>query len=86
MLKVAVIYGGVSTEHDVSMISGKNIIDNLDKEKYKVYPAKITKEGIWEDENDRKIKDVIKFLKDMDVVIPALHGLKRRRWYNSRDA
>ena len=29
MIKVAVIYGGMSTEHDVSMVSAQNVIENL---------------------------------------------------------
>ena len=34
MIKLGVIYGGVSTEHEVSKMSAKSVIDNLDKEKY----------------------------------------------------
>ena len=75
MIKLAVIYGGMSTEHDVSMISGKNVIDNLDKSKYDIYPLTITKEGKWIDKREREIKDVFKLLKEMDVVFPVLHGL-----------
>ena len=60
MLKVAVIYGGMSTEHDVSLISGKNVIDNLDKSKYEIYEIKITKDGKWLDKRDREIKDIYK--------------------------
>ena len=75
MLKVAVIYGGMSTEHDVSLISGKNVMDNLDKDKYEIYPLTITREGKWLDKREREIKDVFKLLKEMDVVFPVLHGL-----------
>ena len=75
MIKVAVIYGGMSTEHDISMISGKNVIDNLDRSKYDIYPLIITKEGKWTDKRAREIKDVFKLLKEMDVVFPVLHGL-----------
>ena len=75
MLKVAVIYGGMSTEHDVSIVSGKNVMDNLDKSKYEIYPIMITKEGKWLDKRDREIKDVFKLLREMDVVFPVLHGL-----------
>ena len=75
MKKVAVIYGGMSTEHDVSLISGKNVIDNLDKSKYEIYEIKITKDGKWLDKRDREIKDIYKLLKEMDVVFPVLHGL-----------
>ena len=55
MLKVAVVYGGMSTEHDVSLVSGKNVIDNLDKTKYDIYEIRITKEGTWIDKKDREI-------------------------------
>ena len=75
MLKVAVIYGGMSTEHEVSIISGKNVMDNLDKSKYDIYPIKITKDGKWLDKREREVKDVFKLLKEMDVVFPVLHGL-----------
>ncbi len=75
MVKLAVIYGGMSTEHDVSMISGKNVLDNLDKSKYDIYLLTITKEGKWLDKREREIKDIFKLLKEMDVVFPVLHGL-----------
>ncbi len=75
MKKVAVIYGGMSSEHDVSMVSGKNIADSIDKSKYEVYPVIITKEGNWLDKNNKEIKNIIQYLKDMDVVFPVLHGL-----------
>lgn len=72
--KIAVIYGGMSTEHDISLISGKNIILNLDKEKYDIYPITIEKNGTWK-YNDKKLENIISTLKKMDVVFPALHGL-----------
>lgn len=74
MLKLAVIYGGKSTEHNVSIVSGKNIINALNKEKYEIYPVQITEEGNWM-QNNKEIKDIVKFLKSMDVVFPVLHGL-----------
>ena len=75
MIKIGVVYGGMSTEHDVSLISGKNVIENLDKSKYEIYEMKITKDGKWLDKRDREIKDVYKLLKEMDTVFPVLHGL-----------
>ena len=36
MKKVAVIFGGMSSEHDVSIISGKSVLKNIDKQKYDV--------------------------------------------------
>ena len=58
MKKVAIIYGGMSSEHDVSMVSGQNVIDNIDKTKYDIYPLIITKEGKWIDKREKEIKDM----------------------------
>ena len=35
-IKVGVIFGGQSTEHDVSVVSGSSVIKNLNKEKYEI--------------------------------------------------
>lgn len=45
--KLGVIFGGISTEHDVSIVSGTSVIENLDKDKYEIYPMYISKEGKW---------------------------------------
>lgn len=47
MLKVAIIFGGMSTEHDISIISGTSILKNIDKEKYEIFPIYINKIGEW---------------------------------------
>lgn len=46
-IKVAVLFGGRSAEHEVSLQSAKNIIAALDKEKYEVIPIGIDKKGRW---------------------------------------
>lgn len=46
-MKLAVIFGGMSTEHDVSIVSGTSIIKNLKQDKYDIYPIYIDEEGIW---------------------------------------
>lgn len=46
-LNVCVIFGGKSTEHDVSVISAKNIISNMDKSLYDVHMIYITRDGQW---------------------------------------
>lgn len=46
-LTVAVIFGGQSSEHEVSRVSASTIISNLDPEKYYVIPVGITKDGKW---------------------------------------
>ncbi len=45
--KLGVIFGGISTEHDVSVVSGTSVIENLNKTKYEIYPIYITKDGKW---------------------------------------
>lgn len=46
-IRVAVIYGGTNTEHEVSIVSARSIITNLDSNKYDVVPIKITKQNLW---------------------------------------
>ncbi len=46
-LKLCVIFGGMSTEHYVSITSGTSVIKNLNKEKYEIYPIYIAKDGKW---------------------------------------
>ncbi|MBE7558020.1 D-alanine--D-alanine ligase [bacterium] len=46
-LKVAVLFGGPSTERVVSIESGKNVIKNLDPDRYDVIPVEIDRTGRW---------------------------------------
>lgn len=46
-IKLGVIFGGQSTEHDVSIVSGTSVIKNLNKEKYEILPIYIDKQGAW---------------------------------------
>ena len=46
-LNVAVIFGGASSEHEVSCKSAVNVLSILDSDKYNVYKLGITKEGAW---------------------------------------
>ena len=46
-LKLSVLFGGVSTEHNVSILSGTSVIKNLDKKKYDIFPIYISKDGNW---------------------------------------
>ena len=72
--KLGVIYGGMSSENEVSKVSASYVLNNLDKDKYDIYPIYIDKEGTWFYE-DKEIDNYINFLKDMDVLFPVLHGL-----------
>ena len=46
-LSVCVLFGGISPEHEVSLRSAESILNNIDREKYNVFPVGITKEGDW---------------------------------------
>ena len=46
-IKVAVLFGGVSNEHNISLISAANIISSIPADKYEVIPIGITKKGRW---------------------------------------
>jgi D-alanine-D-alanine ligase len=46
-LKVAVIFGGRSGEHEVSLVSAQSVMGALDPEKYTVVPVGITRDGAW---------------------------------------
>lgn len=88
-LKLGVIFGGMSTENEVSCISGVSVIKNLNKDKYDIFPIYIDKNGKWFEiqnleENEKlgeglkdknPIDNIMGFLKTLDVVFPVLHGL-----------
>lgn len=46
-LRVGLVFGGRSGEHEVSLASANSVMANLDKDKYDVVPIGITKEGAW---------------------------------------
>jgi len=73
MKNVLLIYGGVSSEHDVSCNSARSIIENIDNEKYNLECVKISKNGIWL-KNDIEIDNIISYIKKFDVVFPIIHG------------
>ena len=47
MKKLAVIYGGVTTEHEVSIITGVQLMENVDQKKYQLVPLYVDKAGQW---------------------------------------
>lgn len=86
-MKLGVIFGSSSTEHEVSVMSGYNVINNLDKKKYKVIPIYLDKNNNWYvcdnfqikkfGDLPKKIKlvrNIIEFLNDLDCVFPVVHG------------
>ena len=46
-LSVCILFGGVSPEHEVSLRSAESVLNNIDKNKYNIFPVGITKSGEW---------------------------------------
>ena len=46
-IRVAVLFGGVSSEHEVSLMSATNVINSIPKDKYEIICIGITKKGRW---------------------------------------
>jgi D-alanine-D-alanine ligase len=70
-LRVAVLYGGRSGEHEISIRSAESIMAAMDPEKYEIVRLFITPEGKWE---PRAIQPEPGSNPGIDVVFPALHG------------
>ncbi|MBR1385201.1 MAG: D-alanine--D-alanine ligase [Bacilli bacterium] len=65
MIKVGVIFGGETVEHEVSIISAVQAMNKLDNEKYEIVPIYITKEGEW---YTGAVLREIETYKDMDLL------------------
>jgi len=70
-LRVAVLHGGRSGEHDVSLRSARSIMAGLDPERFEVVPFLISKEGRW---SPHPILPEPGVNAGIDVVFPVLHG------------
>ena len=46
-LNVAVVFGGRSGEHEVSVMSARAVMENLDRDKYNVMPLYVSRDGQW---------------------------------------
>lgn len=65
-IKIAILCGGKSAEHEVSLQSAKHVIEAIDKKKYEIIPVRVDKQGRWRP-NEAVLKKV-------DAVFPVLHG------------
>ena len=63
-IKIGILFGGKSAEHEVSLKSAKNVINALDKNKYQVVSRKINKDG----------KFKLNIVENFDVIFPVMHG------------
>jgi len=86
-IKLGVVFGGESTENEVSVVSANSILNNIDTEKYDIYPIYIDKEGTWWEyekqnnirlgakiRNKKLIENERNYLNQLDIVFPVLHG------------
>lgn len=88
MKKVLLLCGGNSTEHDVSLISAKSILENIDYKKFEVVPCIIDFDNSWyeyiddikditdwHDKNVRLVSNIVEYLYSFDMVFPITHGV-----------
>ncbi|MFP6583816.1 MAG: D-alanine--D-alanine ligase [Candidatus Hydrogenedentota bacterium] len=77
---ILVLMGGISSEHDISIQSGENILANLDAEEYKLSSAVINRDGEWifsdAPEDYLELSQAVPRLRELhpDCVFIALHG------------
>jgi D-alanine-D-alanine ligase len=86
-IRVGVVFGSRSVEHEVSVITGQQVIAALDKTRYEVVPIYITKTGAWY--TGDKLTDVANFKDEKTVLVgcdpvslspdPTVGGLTVRR-------
>jgi len=70
-IKIAILFGGKSAEHTISIISARNIVKGIDQEKYEITLIGITKEGEW------YLQDMKYFLNDKSVSRPIRNTTDR---------
>ena len=71
---VLVLFGGRSSEHEVSCVSATTVISNMDTETYEIYAVGITKEGRW------VLVDSVEEIKDGSWV-DSKKQLNANTWY-----
>ncbi len=69
--RVALLYGGRSPEHEISVLSARSVLDAIDRARFEVSEYFITKEGKWQ---PRVILPEPGANPSIDVVFPILHG------------
>jgi len=71
-LNIVILFGGASSEHDVSCMSACSVLKNINKDKYEIYKVGITKNGEWFLYNGSfdKIRDLT-WTEDRTLLLPA---------------
>lgn len=88
-MKLGILFGGMSGEHEVSLLSAVNVIKAVDEKKYDLILVGINREGAfgcfsgsiediptgkWEDSVERFGRTLPREFEEVDVVFPVLHG------------
>jgi D-alanine-D-alanine ligase len=73
-LAVALLAGGRSSEHDVSLASARAVREGLERAGHEVRWVEIERDGTWRHDGERLTLRPGEGLLDADVVFPALHG------------
>ena len=83
--RIAVLAGGRSSEHEISLASARSVLEALDPDRYEVVTVAIGRDGRWElgsGEDGASVAETLPIptssvpatLGDVDVVLPILHG------------
>ena len=73
-MRVAVLHGGTSTEHDVSVASGQGVLAALNRLGHDPVPILVDRAGEWHTPTASGRLHALTTLLTCDVVVPALHG------------
>jgi D-alanine-D-alanine ligase len=73
-VRVAVLAGGRSSEHEVSLDSGASVRDGLTAAGHEVAWVEVARDGTWRHDGDEVELRAGRGLLDVDVVFPVLHG------------
>jgi D-alanine-D-alanine ligase len=73
-VKIAVLAGGRSSEHEISLSSGRAVREGLERGGHDVRLVEIGRDGVWRDGDAELALTPGRGLGDADVVFPALHG------------
>ena len=94
-IKLGVMFGGVSVEHEISIITAMQAMNSLDETKYEIIPVYIAKDGTWysgmmlKDMNifkdmdllKRYAKEVVLYKRDGRFILQSKRGLFRKDVY-----
>ena len=90
-IRVGILFGGRSAEHEVSLQSAKNIIDAIDSKKYEVVLIGIDKKGLWHlSEGSRLLLPAVESglpeLPDKGEISRSFPGNKKTNWWRFLDS